>query len=391
NLGGTTNYVYDGEGRRVQKVNGGVTTNYVYDAEGQLAAEYAPQPAASDCGTPTCYFTEDHLGSTRLLTDQNGNAAKRFDYLPFGEEIFAGIGGRTTAQGYLSAPDPLNPKFSGKMRDNETGLDWFEVRYDSSAQGRFTSPDPLGGKLVDPQTLNKYSYVRNNPLRLIDPTGMYVCADDKRGTETHCTSDKDKSFEAARQAGLDSGNDAEIRGASAYGNPGDDNGVTVKFGDPGAGDGGKTNSDLETDLSKPNGLRAKETVIIRDTMVPDNPKDVGTDLINAVSHEGSHVHDAQDFVGSITATSADYAKNLTKYLTELKAYMLTNSLLSQSNETKPFNCGVGQTCQLGAGVKDVASEINRILAGPLYNVTQKNQGQRLFPAFTPPPNATTPH
>src|SRR5208337_4733309 len=123
-----------GEGRRVQKVLGSVTTNYVYDAEDQLAAEYAPQPATSDCGTPTCYFTEDHLGSTRLLTDQNGNVAKRFDYLPFGEEIFAGAGGRT-------ATDPLNPKFTGKVRDNETGLDFMEARYFSSAEGRFTIPD----------------------------------------------------------------------------------------------------------------------------------------------------------------------------------------------------------------------------------------------------------
>src|SRR5208337_288045 len=130
-----------GEGRRVQKVLGSVTTNYVYDAEDQLAAEYAPQPATSDCGTPTCYFTEDHLGSTRLLTDQNGNVAKRFDYLPFGEEIFAGAGGRTATEGYLSAPDPLNPKFTGKLRDNETGLDFMEARYFSSAQGRFTIPD----------------------------------------------------------------------------------------------------------------------------------------------------------------------------------------------------------------------------------------------------------
>jgi RHS repeat-associated protein len=176
--GAAAQYVYDGEGRRVQKLLGGVATNYVYDAEGQLAAEYAPQPAASDCGTPICYFTEDHLGSTRLLTDQNGNVAKRFDYLPFGEEIFAGVGGRTATEGYLAAPDPLNPKFTGKIHDNETGLDFMEARYFSSAQGRFTIPDwsakeePVPyAKLENPQSLNLYTYVHDNPLSAFDPDG----------------------------------------------------------------------------------------------------------------------------------------------------------------------------------------------------------------------------
>jgi RHS repeat-associated protein len=55
-----------------------------------------------------------------------------------------------------------------------TGLDYFGARYLSSAQGRFTSIDPVTitpGRMVDPQQLNQYAYVRNNPLRLIDPTG----------------------------------------------------------------------------------------------------------------------------------------------------------------------------------------------------------------------------
>ncbi len=170
----TTNYVYDGEGRRVQKVMGSLTTNYVYDAEGELAAEYAPSPAT----TGTQYLTVDHLGSTRLVTNGTGTVVNRYDYLPFGEEIFAGAGGRTTAQGYLSAADPFNPKFTGKLRDNETGLDFMEARYFSSAQGRFTIPDwsakeePVPyAKLEDPQSLNLYSYVRNNPLSKFDVDG----------------------------------------------------------------------------------------------------------------------------------------------------------------------------------------------------------------------------
>ncbi len=154
--GANAQYSYDGDGRRVLKVLNGVTTIYVYDAAGQLAAEYSTQPPPSDCGTPVCYFDEDHLGSTRLVTDSNGNVAKRYDYLPFGEEIFAGFAGRTTAMGYQSAtaPDPLNPKFTGKLCDNETDLDYFGARYFSSPEGRWTSPDnPMADQhLENPQS-----------------------------------------------------------------------------------------------------------------------------------------------------------------------------------------------------------------------------------------------
>jgi RHS repeat-associated protein len=102
------------------------------------------------------------------------------DYLPFGEEIPSGIGGRiggpTGCYGagqYPSSPDVTSVKFTGKERDSETGLDYFEHRYFSAAQGRFTSPDPLNwlasqngndhdrqqfqAYIGDPQNLNLYA------------------------------------------------------------------------------------------------------------------------------------------------------------------------------------------------------------------------------------------
>ena len=175
-LGGvTTAYTYDGDGRRVQKATGSSTTTYVYDAAGQLAAEYGavttpPPPCA------TCYLTADHLGSTRMVTDSNGTVQSLTDYLPFGEEIQSGVGGRPAPyypSDALAVADGVTQKFTGKERDVETGLDYFGARYLSAAQGRFTSPDPLSLQPNgDPQTLNVYSYALNNPLRFIDDEGF---------------------------------------------------------------------------------------------------------------------------------------------------------------------------------------------------------------------------
>jgi hypothetical protein len=105
-----------------------VTTTYVYDASGQLAAEYATPSTVSSCGTATCYVTVDHLGSTRMVTDSTGKVATRYDYLPFGGELLAGTGGRTTTMGYQPGADSFNPKYTGQMRDQETGLDYTSTR-----------------------------------------------------------------------------------------------------------------------------------------------------------------------------------------------------------------------------------------------------------------------
>ncbi len=196
NLGTTasTGYVYDGDGRRAQKVScpvgtsvctaavGGatVTDTYVYDAAGQLAAEYETAPAAEPC--TTCYLTADTLGSTRMITDGGGTVQSLHDYLPFGEEIPAGT---PTARisplypyGALAINDGVNQKFTGKERDQETGLDFMFARYYSSAEGRLTTPDWSAtpdsipyADLNDPQTLNLYAYVVDDPLDWVNTDG----------------------------------------------------------------------------------------------------------------------------------------------------------------------------------------------------------------------------
>jgi YD repeat-containing protein len=113
-------YHYDGEGRRVKKVTNEGTTVYVYDASGSLAAEYTDYTPPNQPDCTTCYLTADHLGSTRVVTDENGVVKSRHDYFPFGGEIPAGYGNRTSVTGYDG--DWFNPKFTAKLRDYESGL-----------------------------------------------------------------------------------------------------------------------------------------------------------------------------------------------------------------------------------------------------------------------------
>jgi RHS repeat-associated protein len=144
------------------------------------------------------WLVTDQLGTPRMIFDQTGSLAttKRHDYLPFGEELFAGTGGRTTAQGYTG--DNIRQKFTQKERDNETGLDYFGARYYSSTQGRFTSPDfPLIDQWEsNPQSWNLYSYVRNNPLKLVDPTGNAA----EVTCDTVCQESKQRAEEERKKA-----------------------------------------------------------------------------------------------------------------------------------------------------------------------------------------------
>ena len=174
--GGGARYDYDGQGRRVRKVRGAQVTVFVYDAHGRLAAEYsdgADTDGGADAAGGTSYLTQDHLGSTRAVTDAAGRVRSRYDYLPFGEEIRAGTGGRTQSQGY-SQFDGVRQQFTGYEKDDETSLDFAQARYYSNTQGRFTSPDPLlsSARAAVPQSWNRYTYVLNNPLVLTDPSGL---------------------------------------------------------------------------------------------------------------------------------------------------------------------------------------------------------------------------
>ena len=113
-------------------------------------------------GSVVHYYFSDHLGTHDLITDALGTMPpqKESDYFPYGGEI------------PISGSDPNHYKFTGKERDSESGLDNFGARHDASSLGRFMSADPVGGHSENPQTLNRYAYVGNNPLIFTDPTGL---------------------------------------------------------------------------------------------------------------------------------------------------------------------------------------------------------------------------
>jgi len=79
------------------------------------------------------------------------------------------FGGSRNSTGTL----PTDKLFTGQRLDS-TGLYYYGARYYDPAMGRFISADPLDGDLTNPQSQNKYSYVLNNPLRYVDPTGMFA-------------------------------------------------------------------------------------------------------------------------------------------------------------------------------------------------------------------------
>jgi RHS repeat-associated protein len=113
----------------------------------------------------TSYYHGDHLGSARLLTNWYGYPVWSGTFLPFGQEWNPQI----TVNHY---------KFTGKERDGESGLDDFGARYYSSQYGRFMIPDWAAkatavpyAEFNDPQTLNLYGYVRNNPMSKMDADG----------------------------------------------------------------------------------------------------------------------------------------------------------------------------------------------------------------------------
>jgi RHS repeat-associated protein len=159
--GATVSFTYDGNGRRVKKVVDKTTTVYVgrlYECTNGTCTGHVwagdKRIASIAADSTVRYYHADILDSTRAVTDQNGALAEPIYYAPYGESPTGGT----------------KYRYTGQERD-ETGLYFYGARYYNPVLGRFITADPIVQSLYDPQSLNRYAYARNNPVRFNDPTG----------------------------------------------------------------------------------------------------------------------------------------------------------------------------------------------------------------------------
>jgi len=151
-----------------------VRHGFAYSAEfqndvGQLCV------TTSSTGASLKYVLSDLQGTTRAVMNNSGSSSAvvaRHDYLPFGEELWAGIGSRSSSTQAYGATDGNRQKYGLTERDDATGLDHTWWRKYESFSGRWTSPDSIGGDLGDPQSFNAYPYGANDPANLVDPDGL---------------------------------------------------------------------------------------------------------------------------------------------------------------------------------------------------------------------------
>jgi RHS repeat-associated protein len=124
--------------------------------------------AFSDYGLPKrgAFGRKFWLGSASLITDASGNSVETYYYYPYGALVSS------------TGSDPNHYKFTGKERDSESNLDNFGARYFTSTMGRFMTPDWAARPTTvpyavfgDPQSLNLYGYVRNDPVTQADADG----------------------------------------------------------------------------------------------------------------------------------------------------------------------------------------------------------------------------
>ncbi len=203
-------YLYDASGERVAKgsitswscdptTNGFAMTNqYIRGPGGEQMTELT---MASGTTTPVWEHTNVYAAGSLIATYENDSSGPHFRFSDWlgtmrAQTNYAGVPEQTCTSLPFGDGPPCASNlateqfFTGKERDAESGLDDFGPRYYTSSMGRFMSPDPLyiaAHRLINPQSLNLYSYVGNNPLSLTDSTGLDVkldCQDKQQCSDT---------------------------------------------------------------------------------------------------------------------------------------------------------------------------------------------------------------
>ncbi|MBK6563587.1 RHS repeat-associated core domain-containing protein, partial [Candidatus Amarobacter glycogenicus] len=163
--GVTSSYVYDGDGKRVKETISGATRAFVgsyYEVDNGVVKKYyyaGSVRVAESSGGVLYYLLTDHLGSTALTLNSSGARQTELRYYPFG------------AARYNANNQVTTYRFTGQRWDSGTALYFYQSRWYDPIIGRFLAADTVIPQPENPQNLNRYSYVGNQPLGFIDPSG----------------------------------------------------------------------------------------------------------------------------------------------------------------------------------------------------------------------------
>ncbi len=161
-------FVYDGDGNRVKSIIGTTNTVYIggyfeWSGSSSTMRRYyyaGGQRIAMRLGTTTLRFLlGDHLGSTAITATSSGSKLAELRYYPWG-------GVR-----YSYGTTPTDYRFTGQQEIVTIGLYFYNSRFYDASLGRFVSPDSIIPNPGDPVSFDRFAYVRNNPLKYVDPSG----------------------------------------------------------------------------------------------------------------------------------------------------------------------------------------------------------------------------
>ncbi len=153
--GGNLHYL----GGYERKLAGGSETSDTVTKYYSASLGALSRPVAFRRGGTLHWVGADHLGGTVSVLDSGFTALDGMRYKPYGED-------RDTGSALVT-----DRKFTGQTEDEAAGLYWYASRAYDPEIGRFVSPDPIVPAPGNPQSLNRYSYVYNNPLGYVDPSG----------------------------------------------------------------------------------------------------------------------------------------------------------------------------------------------------------------------------
>ena len=294
--------------------------DYIYRGAQLLAAEVPGN---------TLHFHVDHLGTPRVITGNGGARIAAHTYYPFGRELTS------------AAQDSEAKKFTGHERD-AVNLDYMHARSYLPWTGRFLSVDPVidfKTNLRHPQGWNRYTYVRNNPMRWTDPTGKVIAYDDEFRKRVKNDADFRKAFEAWKQTKA---------GAAQW---------KAMAGD--------TNTVYKLSVARVTAM----TDVLRESQVDGR-------TLPIVSHRNENKSGKLDMPNVLMTINADHIKNSHRFVPEMTASAIAKTIFHEASHG----------LDIGSGTK---SAREAWAAEPMFNTgtePRMHVFERELNQILPPPN-----